>query len=620
MSELKAEQYKQLQQRVNTIPWTQFSQFLSWTYEGRKLTIDDFPDANEARRQLIEEALLSAPNPQEQADWNELAQYIDNVPNEVSRLEMLISKFNRYISRWSGTGSATPHIETAQAKLVEFMESYNRLVRELEDGDWDNVDQLSIDSILKFYRKYPMTTRKGDIDDTVFSLVQGLAVDRAIPEMGKYKTYFPNGRHFSDANLFVEEAIAWKALKDQRDLYLTFEFVKKCEQSEQSEQCEQSEKPRRFLQDAKVLLLDLKDEEINTMKAQFNEYSRNKLLDLLEKGIFTENELMYNGIVTNSSLNILRNYQEVRANLPILDDVIPRCRCECFPNHVDVFMFGIPATGKSCILAGLISANEMNYDSVQSGGAYAQALSDFLDNNCPPDPTRKNYLTTIKSWVQEGDLQHNFNLVEMAGEEFADKIANNPDNELSFEDMGTGATDLLQSENKKIFFLVVDPTKAIIRFTVQDEVIDESGNVTYLPRVIVINQKHILKRMVDLFAQPENASVMKKVEAIHFIVTKSDTIGNTEQQRIDNAVDLMKSKYANAIATLKDVCAEYGINRATNGAPHVFPFSLGQFYIGNICEYDDTDSSTIIRVMRGNTPAIRKVTFWDRFKNLMNGR
>ena len=208
----------------------------------------------------------------------------------------------------------------------------------------------------------------------------------------------------------------------------------------------------------------------------------------------------------------------------------------------------------------------------------------------------------------------------MAGEEFAIKIANNPDNEPNFEDMGTGATDLLQSENKKIFFLVVDPTKDIIRFRVQDEVIDESGNVTYSSRVIVINQKHTLKRMVDLFAQPENASVMKKVEAIHFIVTKSDTIGNTEQQRIDNAVDLMKSKYANAIATLKDVCAHYGINRATNGAPHVFPFSLGQFYIGNICEYDDTDSSTIIRVMRGNTPAIRKVTFWDRFKNLMNGR
>lgn len=124
--------------------------------------------------------------------------------------------------------------------------------------------------------------------------------------------------------------------------------------------------------------------------------------------------------------------------------------------------------------------------------------------------------------------------------------------------------------------------------------------------------------MIDLFNQPENEAVMKKVDAIHFIVTKADTIGKTREERLDKAVELMNRNYSDAIETLKEVCERYGINRATNGVPYVFPFSLGEFYIGNICEYDATDSSSIIDVMKGNTMAIRKETFWDKFKAIMN--
>ncbi|MBQ5895439.1 MAG: hypothetical protein IIW75_02585 [Bacteroidaceae bacterium] len=605
MSELNEAQYQQLQARVNMIPWAQFSQYLTWTYQGRKLTVADFPEANEARKLQIEEALLNAPNPQEQSEWNGIEQLCGVASDNLPQLDLLIGKLELYITRWSNSTAANNHVAEAREKLAEAQEKHASLIKGVEDADWLNVDQFSIDSLLAFYSKYPRTARKDEIDTTVYNLSKTVDPSAVVPALNRYKVSFPDGQYIAEADRVINEVMVWLQIKEQRDLFATHMFIDQCPTST-------------FVQEAKILLMELKNAEISLMKSQFNEYSRNKLLGFIDQGIFSVNELLYNGVVTNESLRILRNYQEVRSSLPVLDDVIPSCSCECFPDHVDVFMFGIPATGKSCVLAGLLSANELNYDSVKSGGAYADALTAFLDNNCPPDPTKKNYLTTIKARVKDGDRQHNFDLVEMAGEEFAVKIANNPDREVEFEDMGSGAATLLTSPNNKVFFVVVDPTKNIIRFNIEEEVYDEAGNVSYRPRTITINQNKSLKRMIDLFNQPENEAVMKKVDAIHFIVTKADTIGKTREERLDKAVELMNRNYSDAIETLKEVCEHYGINRATNGVPYVFPFSLGEFYIGNICEYDSTDSSSIIDVMKGNTMAIRKETFWDKFKAVMN--
>ena len=606
MNELTEAQYQHLQARVNMIPWAQFSQYLTWTYNGRRLTVEDFPEANESRKQQIEEALLNAPNPQEQADWNDIMQSYNAAPADIPQLDLLIGKLELYSMRWGNANAASNHSNEANAMLTELRNKHNSLIRDVEDADWQNVDMFNIDSLLGFYTKYPRTSHKDEIDDAVFNVCKSQEPTAIVSAMNRYRESFPTGRHFADAEIVINEVMVWLQVRDRRDLFATYMFIDQCPQST-------------FAQQARILLMELKSAEISLMKSQFNEYSRDKLLGFIDKGIFTANELVYAGILTNESLRILRNYQDIRLNLPVLDNVIPRCSCECFQDHVDVFMFGIPATGKSCVLAGLLAADEMNYYSVKSGGAYADALRAFLDNNCPPDPTKRNYLTTIKASVDDGNKQHNFDLVEMAGEEFADKIANNPDGEISFEDMGTGAANLLKSDNHKVFFIIVDPTKNIIRFSVEEEIKDENGEVVaYNPKTIVVNQKESLKRMIDLFRQPENKDVMKKVDAIHFIVTKADTIGKTREERLDKAVELMNRNYASSIKILKKICLEYGINRATKGVPYVFPFSLGEFYIGNICEYDNTDSVSIINVMKGNTMAIREETFWDKFKAVMN--
>lgn len=603
MNELNDAQYLQLQARVNNIPWEQLEKFLSWTYKGRSLSINDFPGATANRQQQINDFFKNRPNPLEQQEWAEIQKC--NSAQTLSDYQLLAAKLGAYINRWSLQVPSGSHIAEAKAVLQDTNDAIVEYTRKLEESEWEKVDYFNISSLEVFYKKFPHTLHKDDIDNGIFGLAKSMPLSDLVAALNRYKTIFPDGLHIAEIDAIINAALRWNNVRNSGDIYTVFSYIKDYPTSS-------------FLNDAEMLLMELKGREIARMKKEFNDYPRTTLLDFVNRGIFPEHELIYNEVATDRSLEILRNYSEIREGLPVLDDIIPQCSTECFPDHTDIFMFGIPATGKSCILAGLLGTDALNYDSVVSGGPYADALSNFIECNCPPDPTKKNYLTAIKAQINVGSRVHLFDLVEMAGEEFAEKISNNPEGHISFEDMGTGATELLKTENKKIFFIIVDPTKNVIRFTTQEEHTDANGNVFYTPKTIIINQKNSLKRMVDLFNQPENENVMRKVDAIHFIVTKADTLGDTYDEREEKTAELLRKTYGNAIRTLKEICEKYGINRATNGVPHAFPFSLGRFYVGNIFEYDDTDSNIILGVMKGNTGAIRKETFYDKFKKVMN--
>lgn len=604
MNELSDAQYTQLQNRINVMPWEIIKNYLNWTYRGRTLTVDDFPQANENRKAQIKDFLNKPrPNPIHDREWADLSIYMDKSFDELMfhELQALELRLQTYIANWKVSRPDGNHVDEAITQL-------SALQNHIEEEEWKKVDLFDITALENYYTKRPNTIHKNEVDDAIFSLSKSKPVHELINALLHYKQIFPEGNHVDEAERMIEAVRIWLGISASRDLLQVFSYIKSYPDSP-------------FINEAQILLIQLKTEEIEIMKREFMDYSRDKLLNFIENEIFTENELIYAQVVTRNSLEILRNYINIRESLPVLDNIIPRCKTECYADHTDVFLFGIPATGKSCVLAGLIGSNILNYDSVSSGGAYADALIDFMNNSCPPPPTRKNYLTTIKAWIKNGDIVHPYNLIEMAGEEFADKISLNPDGEVCFEDMGTGATDLLSSDNDKIFFIIVDPTKDFVRFKTEREVKDKEGKfIGYETVEIVVNQVQCLKRMINMFNRVENENIMKKVKAIHFIVTKSDTLGDTLESRLDGAAAILNKKYPLCIASLYDIFenSDYEINRATDYKPMVYTFSLGKFYVGNIFEYDSSDSVNLIEVMQGNIVGIKKETFFDKMRRLFN--
>jgi hypothetical protein len=124
--------------------------------------------------------------------------------------------------------------------------------------------------------------------------------------------------------------------------------------------------------------------------------------------------------------------------------------------------------------------------------------------------------------------------------------------------------------------------------------------------------------MVDLFLDPGNSEIMKKVDSIHIIMTKSDTLGNPVE-REEKALKIFKDKFGGDILEpLIELCQKYNINSNTQFCPKLYTFSLGTFYVGGLYEYEQTDSNRLVRAIINSTRGVKNKTFFDKVKNIVN--
>lgn len=312
-------------------------------------------------------------------------------------------------------------------------------------------------------------------------------------------------------------------------------------------------------------------------------------------------------------------------DLPSLYEIWSKPNYEAMPRGTDVYFFGMPTSGQTCLLMGLMGSDGMGYsiNFHTKGGLYASALIHYLKAGKLPAMDCGNFVSTIRATIEEkgkkGEiLNHEINFVELPGEKFSCKIANNEDT-VEMEDMGSGTVKLLRNKNRKVFFIIVDPTRDIFKFTYEQPVLDSNGNmISVNPRHLFIDQTAGLAKFISLFEMPENKEFMKNVDAIHFIVTKADTLGRTDQERKERAHDLLLAKYQGPIRNLITFCRRSKrINYATDFKPMVYPFSLGRFSDDRTFEYDNRSSLAIIDALRHMTAAKKEGSFWGELRDCL---
>ena len=84
----------------------------------------------------------------------------------------------------------------------------------------------------------------------------------------------------------------------------------------------------------------------------------------------------------------------------------------------------------------------------------------------------------------------------------------------SFADMGTQAPEILNNGNRKLFFILIDPTS--------------EGREQALQAEAVNRLKSLMFGKVD--GRNPNEAIMRRVEGLHFIVTKADTLAGGPSQ------------------------------------------------------------------------------------------
>ena len=564
----------------------------------KNLSLDDFPNMEPSKRIYIKEKLNSVPNPNEQREWNNIIS-MSGTPSQE-----LLNALNGYIRNWETTRPAGNHVddackEVARVKNVLVLEQTKK-----EEADWNEVDTLSQTSLIGHLNKYPQTVHKNEIDDSVWGLID----KENIQEIQNYLTIFQNGLHAKDARDILNAIIEWNNVKNTNDIFVINDYVR-------------SNPTSPFKQQASILIASLKQSEIAAMRNNPNNYDINKFMRLHNEKIITDSELIMADVVTDDILEVILQPDSII--LPDVNNAIKASFAECKDGYTDVFFFGIPSTGKTCVLMGLSRSNALHIDLATGGGDYAAVLQQYVDAKVCIPPTPGDFVTTLDATVyskEKSNVVHKVNLVEMSGEEFAFEIANNPNHVFTFEDMASKAPGLLKNNNRKVFFLVLDPTANSVR--VRREIIDGFDEETGAPIMrlewAVVNQRIAIQKMVDLFTKEENRSIMRNVDSIHIIMTKSDMLGNPID-REEKACNIFYDRFAgNMLETLHELCKEFNINSNTGFYPKLYSFSLGKFYLGGYYEYDPTDSNKLVKAILNSTHGTVKKSIWDKIKDKVN--
>ena len=553
-----------------------------------------------------------------EADWQRTFQ----LATGTSQPEQAMQALRQFIDKWQSVSLPFSHVDEARQQLEVLKRQMQGIYAQQEEAEWQQlIYRQTVGDIPAYaehvnkWRAYGIETHAFEADDRAWDIVQHAAPE-VMTALETYINAFPQGRHAAEARLGQNTYGEWLNVKGTNDLVAVYQY-------------QENHPTSPFRGEALILLERLKAAEIQKMQELKDKYPLNDVLKLISNGngVFTDQELIDAGVATQRWLGRIRN-QNGNNPLPDLVQVANKCQTECVEGRTDIYLFGVPSTGKTCVLMGLLQAGNLQPDLVRAGGRYAGNLRQYSEAGQLPPQTRENFVATIQAAIQENKNRHEINLVELAGEDFALKIARNERGQIRFRDMGAGVQEILVNGNRKVFFFIVDPTSdyaKIVRYkqirnAAGELVLDQYGQPSTQPVEYLVHQPTSLQEMAGMLDGNENdQDVLQYVDAIHFIVTKADVLGDNQEERKQKAKEILMNNpaYCQTIRTLTEICRRKGINqhpdKRLNGVPHLFTFSLGKFMPGGSFDYVSADSDALVNIIAQCTQSRRGVSLWDRF-------
>ena len=265
----------------------------------------------------------------------------------------------------------------------------------------------------------------------------------------------------------------------------------------------------------------------------------------------------------------------------------------------DVMFVGCPGSGKTCMLAGLLTylhyRGEMCYvplrnsRGVDSSLYYWKALINGLSEY---KVTRSAGINTV-SYMQF-DIgprrDREITTMELNAEAFSLLLEAGCTGKEVWEKLGLGGR--IKNMNFKTLFFLLDYSTIIGKNPVYSE-IDQA-------RILDNTLLYLSHDGVGLHGE-KNCTV-SKVKTVAIVITKSDLMDVEEgrplssEERADIAYDYLNSRYKYFINNLSNLCKKYCINANNKGhayEPFVTTFRLGKFYVGNTVVFDETDSKRL---------------------------
>lgn len=502
-----------------------------------------------------------------------------------------------YINTWQSVpGIDASHMALAKEWEKNFAEFYDRLAADA----WQSIltpegSLISYEALLGFMNAYPGNSYGLQADDLLWNWA--LAQDDVFAAVEKYSSYTRGcGRHAADVDNLATAAAQWQAVEQSRTpgdvsdyAIRVIDFIN-------------NNPGHPFVSRAKEVLVALKPEVLAEIRRNPIAFFHGHFMKLYNSGVFDTDELCEAANANDYLLDRIRNYYDIDYRLKELnlgDIMADMLHGYGQQGIADVLFFGISSSGKTCILSGLLNNPELSFDTVNFSCKYAEALQTYALEGFAPPATTRDAVAVIKADTTRGNKKFHFNLVDMAGETFRHRIADNENAIVDFKDMGEGAPEILNNGNDKVVFIVVDPHPA-------------GSDAT--------TQRNALRRLIDLFFKVEdNRRIMQHVKGIHFIVSKADTV---EEPRLQNSRDIVRNLLGDQdCRNFVDECRKLGINASKqanlDGVPRVFCFSLGRFSVSNVYDYNRADSDIIIQTICDYVSGMRPTGMFHKIRSLL---
>lgn len=267
-------------------------------------------------------------------------------------------------------------------------------------------------------------------------------------------------------------------------------------------------------------------------------------------------EEIFEKIISYKELNI--DYKEWK-DLPELQK-----------NRTDLYFFGQPGSGKTCVLAslfhyanqkGLIKDNQSN----REGAKYRDVLINGIRKGTLAEGTPLdgvNYIP-IDLVNPSNNRIHPLNFIEMSGEKFVDAYKKGIKNE------NIGANKYLKNNNRKLIFFVLD----YLSFTKENESVLTQDNM-----------------VTNVLTHLSNNNTLDKTDTIYLIISKSDMFPKGE-----NHLDFAKDFADNQITNLKNNLKSIQKDHNNNFKIILFPYTLGTVkFKGLLTQFDLTSPKNLI--------------------------
>ena len=322
--------------------------------------------------------------------------------------------------------------------------------------------------------------------------------------------------------------------------------------------------------------VERKEELLNRLRNNLNSFSADEMRNYLDSGELSRNDLTNVGIpekVIDRLYNIVLPQLEMGKTPHSIPD-----------GYTEVYFWGIPGSGKTCVLSAVLStAERKGYLEIAQGPGYdyMTRLKNIFANPIsilPPasatDSTQ--YLPFVLK--KDKDDPRSVSLIELSGEIFQCFYYKNANMELpttQHEETLNSLLRFLEGDNRKLHFFFIDYEK--------ENNLDVDG----------YKQADYLQAATTYFQ--DNNIFSKSTDAIYIVVTKSDLMPSKDENGSKEIEDYLRdTNFTAFINSLKARCKDNSIN---GGKILGTQFSLGQVYFDQICSFDSKTSENIIDIL-----------------------